>query len=99
MVIYTKILRKINNAVIIYMQIKGEMKKMADIYVQNVQRWVNNKFRGYSGYTVIPENGETGWTTIYALLHGLQITLEVGSTADNFGNGTINAFNAFVNKN
>lgn len=72
---------------------------MADIYVQNVQRWVNNKFRGYSGYTVIPENGETGWTTIYALLHGLQITLEVGSTADNFGNGTINAFNAFVNKN
>lgn len=72
---------------------------MADPYVLNVQRWVNNKFRGQSGYTEIPENGNTGWTTIYALLHGLQITLEVGSTADNFGNGTINAFNAFVRKN
>lgn len=72
---------------------------MADPYVLNVQQWVNNKFRGQPGYTEIPENGNTGWTTIYALLHGLQITLEVGSTANNFGNGTINAFNNFVQKN
>lgn len=72
---------------------------MADPYVLNVQKWVNDTFRGKAGYTVIPENGNTGWTTIYALLHGLQITLEVGSTADNFGNGTKNAFESFVKKN
>lgn len=64
-----------------------------DPYVLNVQRWVNNRFKGKPGYVEIPENGKTGWTTIYALLHALQITLNVGSTADNFGTGTINAFN------
>lgn len=71
----------------------------ADPYVLNVQKWVNNKFRGKTGYTEITENGQTGWTTIYALLHGLQITLEVGSTANNFGQGTVNAFNSFVSSN
>ena len=64
-----------------------------DPYVLNVQRWVNNRFKDKPGYVEIPENGKTGWTTIYALLHALQITLNVGSTADNFGTGTINAFN------
>lgn len=70
-----------------------------DLYVQNTQKWLNDKFRGMSGYTEIEENGKTGWTTIYALLHGLQITLEVGSTANNFGPGTKNAFNAFIAAN
>lgn len=64
-----------------------------DPYVLNVQKWVNDTYRGKTGYTEIPENGKTGWTTIYALLHALQIELGITATADNFGNGTINAFN------
>ena len=64
-----------------------------DPYVLNVQQWVNNTYKGKTGYSEIPENGKTGWTTIYALLHALQIELGITATADNFGNGTINAFN------
>ncbi len=75
------------------------MANTGDSWVLNVQKWVNEKFRGKSGYTEIEENGLTGWNTIFALLHGLQITLEVGSTANNFGTGTINAFNSFIDKN
>lgn len=67
--------------------------KDGDPYVLNVQQWVNNTYRGKTGYTEIPENGKTGWTTIYALLHALQIELGITATADNFGTGTINAFN------
>ena len=70
-----------------------------DPYVLNVQKWVNNTYRGKTGYNEIEENGKTGWTTIYALLHGLQITLEVGSTADNFGQGTETAFNNYIRDN
>ena len=67
--------------------------KDGDPYVLNVQQWVNNTYRGKTGYTEIPENGKTGWTTIYALLHALQIELGITATADNFGTGTVNAFN------
>ena len=75
------------------------MSTNGDPYVLNVQKWVNNTYRGKPGYTEIEENGKTGWTTIYALLHGLQITLEVGSTADNFGQGTETAFNNYIRDN
>lgn len=68
-----------------------------DQYVLNTQKWVNENFKGQSGYTVIEENGQTGWNTIYALLHALQITLKVGSTANNFGPGTENAFLNYIN--
>ncbi len=72
----------------------AEKATTGDPYVQNVQKWVNETYRGKTGYTVITENGKTGWTTIYALLHALQIELGIINTADNFGNGTINAFNS-----
>lgn len=69
-----------------------------DPYVLNVQKWVNNTYRGKTGYTEIEENGKTGWTTIYALLHGLQIELGITNTADNFGPSTESAFiNKFPN--
>ena len=73
--------------------------KSGDPYVLNVQKWVNNKFRGKNGYSEVTESGYTGWPTIYALLHALQITLEVGSTANNFGPGTESAWNKFVREN
>lgn len=64
-----------------------------DPYVLNVQKWVNENYKGKTGYTEIPENGKTGWTTIYALLHALQIELGITATADNFGPSTISKFN------
>lgn len=67
---------------------------MSDKMVLETQKWLNNTYRGKTGYTVIPENGNTGWTTIYALLHALQIELGITATANNFGAGTISKFNA-----
>lgn len=66
-----------------------------DPYVLEVQKWVNDTYRGKTGYTEIPENGKTGWTTIYALLHALQIELGITNTADNFGAGTEAAFKKY----
>ncbi|MDO4283649.1 MAG: DUF1906 domain-containing protein [Clostridia bacterium] len=65
-----------------------------DEMVLKTQQWLNSTYRGRTGYTEIPENGNTGWTTIYALLHALQIELGITATADNFGSGTISRFNS-----
>lgn len=67
---------------------------MSDEMVLKTQQWLNTTYRGKTGYSEIPENGNTGWTTIYALLHALQIELGITATADNFGPSTISKFNA-----
>lgn len=66
-----------------------------DPYVFNVQHWLNTNYGQYveSGrFNLVTENGKTGWATIYALTRAFQIELGIQVTADNFGNGTINAF-------
>ncbi|MBR1376663.1 MAG: DUF1906 domain-containing protein [Bacilli bacterium] len=65
-----------------------------DPYVANVQEWVNDTYSGRTGYTEITVNGQVGWTTIYALLHALQIELGITNTANNFGPSTISLFNS-----
>ena len=68
-----------------------------DPYVFNVQHWLNENYGQYveSGrFNLVEENGKTGWATIYALTRAFQIELGIQTTADNFGNGTINAFNS-----
>lgn len=65
---------------------------MADPMVEKTQLWLNETYEGKAGYTPIPVTGNTGWTTIYALLHAFQIELGITATADNFGAGTISAF-------
>lgn len=67
---------------------------MNDEMVLKTQQWLNATYSGKTGYNEIPENGNTGWTTIYALLHALQIELGITATADNFGPSTISKFNA-----
>ncbi len=67
-----------------------------DLFVKNTQEWLNDNFDGMTGYTAIPENGNTGWTTIYALLHAFQITLGITNTANNFGPSTKAALDSFV---
>lgn len=56
------------------------------------QQWLNKTYKGKQGYSTIKENGQTGWDTIYALLHALQIELGITSTANNFGTGTQSRF-------
>lgn len=69
---------------------------MADEMVLKTQKWVNAMYGGTTGYYAenIPENGKTGWTTIYALTRALQIELGITNTADSFGPTTISKFNA-----
>lgn len=67
-----------------------------DPYVYNVQRWLNSNYGQYveSGrFNLVQENGVTGWATINALIRALQIELGIQVTADNFGSGTVSAFN------
>ncbi len=63
-----------------------------DIMVQKTQIYLNAMYGHDSRYEVIPENGNTGWTTIYALTRALQIELGITETADNFGPTTISRF-------
>ena len=65
-----------------------------DKMVEKTQQWLNDNYKGKTGYDEIPVTGITGWTTIYALLHALQIELGITATADNFGPSTIARFNA-----
>lgn len=71
------------------MAVKAET---GDPYIRNVQVWLNNNFGDDSRYNKIEENGKIGWATINAMIRGLQIELGIKVTADNFGNGTKNAF-------
>ena len=68
------------------------MENTGDPLVLSAQRWLNNTYGNDSRYNSIPENGKTGWTTIYALTRALQIELGIQNTANNFGPSTIAKF-------
>ncbi len=65
---------------------------MSDPMVEATQIWLNQTYGNNSGYNIIPENGNTGWTTIYALRRALQIELGITNTSDNFGPTTTARF-------
>lgn len=64
-----------------------------DEMVLKTQVYLNAMYGGTFGYEIIPENGKTGWTTIYALTRALQIELGITTTADSFGPTTTAKFN------
>jgi len=72
---------------------------MADAMVLEFQQYLNGKYSGQSGYDDVPENGQTGWLTIYGAIEGLQIELGIATPAPNFGDGTKVAYDAQVTPN
>ncbi|MEU4250226.1 glycoside hydrolase domain-containing protein [Amycolatopsis sp. NPDC026612] len=65
---------------------------LADIDVFAAQRWVNATYTGVAdGYVRCPENGRTGWPTVFSLTQGLQHELGISPTVQNFGPGTFAA--------
>lgn len=60
--------------------------------VLKTQQYLNAIYGGKAGYSIIEENGKTGWTTIYALTRAFQIELGIVETADNFGATTVRLF-------
>lgn len=72
-------------------------KQLKDDMVLAVQQWLNKTYGGVSGWTKVPETGNTGWNTVYGLLHGLQHEFGL-PMVDNFGPGTEAAFDKIADK-
>jgi hypothetical protein len=62
---------------------------MADEKVLAAQKWVNATYGKVSGYAKCPEDGKTGWATMYALTMGLQHELGISPVVASFGDGTL----------
>ncbi|PAD65816.1 hypothetical protein CHH79_02230 [Bacillus siamensis] len=60
-----------------------------DEMVLLTQEWLNETYKGKSGYNSIEENGKTGWKTMYALTRALQLELGITQTSDSFGPTTL----------
>lgn len=60
-----------------------------DPRVLEAQQWVNATYGNRGGYNRCPENGKTGWATMYSLTRALQIEVGVGTLSDTFGPTTM----------
>ncbi|WP_245177096.1 glycoside hydrolase domain-containing protein [Geodermatophilus sp. DF01_2] len=58
------------------------------------QQWVNRTYSGRVGYVACPENGKTGWSTMYSLTRALQLELGITATSDSFGPTTLSKLQA-----
>lgn len=56
-----------------------------DEMVLSTQKWLNKKYSNVTGFDKVPENGRTGWPTIYGLIEGLQVELGITNLVANFG--------------
>ncbi len=57
---------------------------VGDPMVFYTQRWLNQEYGKVSGFGSVPENGRTGWDTVYGLLRALQHELGITSLSNNF---------------
>ncbi|MFI9721741.1 glycoside hydrolase domain-containing protein [Streptomyces sp. NPDC052396] len=64
---------------------------MADAKVLEAQKWVNSTYGNVAGYVNAPEDGKTGWATMYSLTRALQHELGISTLSNSFGPGTIKA--------
>lgn len=58
---------------------------VGDPMVYLTQKWLNQEYGNVPGFGSVPENGRTGWDTVYGLVRALQHELGITSLADNFG--------------
>ncbi|MEU2771238.1 glycoside hydrolase domain-containing protein [Streptomyces diastaticus] len=68
---------------------------MADEKVLEGQKWVNATYAGVSGYVKCPEDGRTGWSTMYSFIMGLQHELGISPVAASFGPTTMSKLEAY----
>ncbi|MFC8080831.1 glycoside hydrolase domain-containing protein [Streptomyces sp. NPDC057307] len=66
---------------------------MADEMVRLAQRFINTTYGNGAtlGISKLNENGQTGWTVMYALTRALQYEMGISSLSDSFGPGTLAA--------
>ena len=65
---------------------------MMDERVLQTQQWLNRNYSSVPGYTEIVEDGRTGIGTVRALIHALQIELDIYPTSNSFGPETMRRF-------
>lgn len=65
-----------------------------DAKVLEAQQWVNATYGSVTGYTRAPEDGRTGWSTMNALIMGLQHELGISPVVASFGPGTMSRLQA-----
>ncbi|AYG01441.1 glycoside hydrolase domain-containing protein [Lactococcus allomyrinae] len=65
---------------------------MADKLVLQTQQWLNLTYGNIAGFDKVPENGQTGWATIYGLIEALQHELNITDLIPNFGDTTLQRF-------
>jgi peptidoglycan hydrolase-like protein with peptidoglycan-binding domain len=65
---------------------------VADPKVLQAQQWVNATYGGRAGYVRCPEDGRTGWSTMYSLIMGLQAELGISPVTSSFGPTTTAKF-------
>ncbi|MDR3242015.1 MAG: DUF1906 domain-containing protein [Lactobacillaceae bacterium] len=70
-----------------------------DEMVLETQKRVNTLGAGVAGFEAAPENGLTGWPTIYALIEELQHELGIATLSENFGPQTATQYDAQVTPN
>ncbi|MEY2382099.1 hypothetical protein KGF72_000190 (plasmid) [Lactiplantibacillus pentosus] len=56
-----------------------------DEMVKETQVWLNKTYGKVSGFGKVPEDGNTGWNTVYGLTRALQHELGITDLVDNFG--------------
>lgn len=69
---------------------------MADEAALAVQQWLNTTYGSVPGFEKAPENGQTGWPTIYSLRMGLQHELGITGLSEAFGPATRAALDPIV---
>lgn len=67
---------------------------MGDPKVLEAQQWVNSTYGQVSGYQPCPEDGRVGWSTMYALVMGLQHELGISPVVASFGPTTMSRVQA-----
>jgi peptidoglycan hydrolase-like protein with peptidoglycan-binding domain len=67
---------------------------VSDPKVLAAQQWVNATYGAVSGYVRCPEDGRTGWSTMYALTRALQHELGITALSDSFGPTTLSKLTA-----
>ena len=72
---------------------------MADERVLVTQQWLNETYGHIAGFGSVPENGKTGWPTIYGLIRGLQVEVGITDLVDSFGPTTAIKYDQFVTSN
>ena len=58
---------------------------IGDPMVYYTQKWLNQEYGNIPGFGSVPENGKTGWDTVYGLLRALQHELGITNLANSFG--------------